>query len=224
MKKTINIMTFILLFLGANQSIGQIRFGALGGLNIANMKLNDLPSEAKQSSNISFQLGGIIEYGISESFGIQSGLFISGKGTKIEYKQEEGGISSTSKSSISPMYLEIPVNALYKIDLGASKLQLFAGPYLGLGIGGNIKSETSIKGLPTGDENESNTTNIKYGSSPDSDLKRLDLGLNFGIGFEVKNILIRGQYGLGLSTLDPRGSDIKNRVIGISVGYLFGGN
>ena len=51
-----------------------------------------------------------------------------------------------------------------------------------------------------------------------------DFGLNVGAGFQIEKISIRAQYGLGLSNLDPSGNsdmEIKNAVIGISLGYMF---
>jgi hypothetical protein len=55
---------------------------------------------------------------------------------------------------------------------------------------------------------------------------KFDYGLNIGAGFEVNNLQIRVQYSLGLNNLDPDNDsdfDTKNRVIGISLGYMFGG-
>lgn len=219
-------MTFILLFFAANQATSQIRFGALGGLNMANMKILGA-SEEDLKTKPSFNVGGVVEYNFSESFGIQSGLFLSGKGTRYEFTREEGGLSNSIKSSISPMYLEIPVNAMYKINLGTASIQLFAGPYIGIGVGGNVKSEVTTKGTVFGvpiNENETNTSDIKYGSSSDSNFKRTDFGLNIGAGVEFSKILIRAQYGLGLSNIDASNDAVHNRVIGISAGYMFGGN
>ena len=49
--------------------------------------------------------------------------------------------------------------------------------------------------------------------------------MNFGVGVNIKGFLISAQYGLGLANLtteDTGDTEMKNKVIGISVGYLFG--
>ena len=59
------------------------------------------------------------------------------------------------------------------------------------------------------------------------ELKRLDYGLTMGVGVEINSIQIGITYGLGLaniSTYVEYDSKINNRVLGISVGYFFGGN
>ena len=51
-----------------------------------------------------------------------------------------------------------------------------------------------------------------------------DFGLNFGACVQFESIVIRAQYGLGLTNLDPEGDsdfEMKNGVIGISLGYMF---
>jgi hypothetical protein len=110
-------------------------------------------------------------------------------------------------------YLEIPINAIYKIEVGSSKLCINAGPYLGYALSG----KTSI-----GEESES----LAVGSSDDDDLKALDYGFNIGAGIEINDAITIGlQYGLGLANLfidSDNGYKLNNRVIGISVGYMFG--
>jgi alpha-amylase/alpha-mannosidase (GH57 family) len=112
------------------------------------------------------------------------------------------------------MYLEIPVNALYRERFGSSRFQFFAGPYLALGVAGKQKITY---------RNETESNDIKFGNADDSKFTLLDVGVNVGAGIEMQRLLIRFQYGLSLMNLDPKGSEtaeIKHRVIGISVGYM----
>jgi hypothetical protein len=53
----------------------------------------------------------------------------------------------------------------------------------------------------------------------------MDLGINMGVGMEMDAIIVRIQYGYGLTNITKGGlnsDDIKNRVISFSIGYLFG--
>jgi hypothetical protein len=55
-------------------------------------------------------------------------------------------------------------------------------------------------------------------------LKPFDIGLNFGAGINIKGLMISAQYGIGLANLSPvtiGDSEMKNKVIGISISSLF---
>ncbi len=186
----------------------KFHFGARAGNNLANMTMEDIKdiSGVTTSLNKTFHFGGIVEYDISslsDIFCLESGLFLSWKGTEITYRDDAGMTVVT----ITPIYLEVPFNALYNVNFGASELQFFVGPYLGYIVAGKIK---------TGDKSE-----------PLHGLKPFDFGLNMGAGIKMDNILVRLQYGYGLRNLDPGGSssnEMKNRVISISIGCMFGEN
>jgi hypothetical protein len=209
MKKAICLFAAVLFLSVTTQSFAQLKFGAVAGLNFPSMSTKSLPSGVTKKTTVSFNLGGIAEYSLSDVYGLQSGLILSGKGLTIE--------QSPVKQSISPLYLEIPINAYYKLNVGNYKVHLFAGPYLAFGIGGRIET--------TGAGSSNKSADIKFGTATESDMKGTDLGLNIGAGMEVKNLLITLQYGMGLTNLDPQGAsenEFKNNVLGLSVAYIFG--
>ena len=78
-----------------------------------------------------------------------------------------------------------------------------------------------------GGESDSEEEDVEWGSDEENDdLKRLDFGLTMGAGVEISSIQIGLTYGLGLaniSSYNDNGNKINNRVLGISVGYKFGG-
>ncbi|MCX6272369.1 MAG: porin family protein [Bacteroidetes bacterium] len=125
------------------------------------------------------------------------------------------------KSNIN--YLEIPVNGLYKFGAGPAIIFIQAGPYLGYALSAKLKADEKIF------QNEDGTLTDKYdlkiGTDKEKDdLKPLDFGINVGAGVEFKGITFGLQYGLGLANISPYTEDdtkIKNKVIGISVGYKF---
>ena len=73
---------------------------------------------------------------------------------------------------------------------------------------------------------DKDSESLDIGSSDDDDLKALDYGFNIGAGIEINDAITIGlQYGLGLGNLSidtDNGYKLNNRVIGISVGYMFG--
>jgi len=65
-----------------------------------------------------------------------------------------------------------------------------------------------------------------WGSGEYDFLKRLDFGLTGGAGIEINFIQIDLSYGLGLANISSYTNDgdkINNRVLGIFLGYKFGG-
>jgi len=232
MKKIICLSTFVMFFLITSQSYAQLNLGLKTGLNISNMTVSGFTG-VTESSRISFHIGAIIEYSFTKSFSLESGLFLSGKGADFEVSQPiTNTITVTLNQTLSPLYIELPINAVYKVDLKPLKLLIYAGPYFGLAVSGNRTNEYSATGLPAGTslatllaqlgvQNE--TIGLKYGTDANSDLRRFDFGLNFGAGIELSNFLFRIQYGLGLTNLNPVSANnevIKNNVMSFSVGYL----
>lgn len=134
------------------------------------------------------------------------GLGLGNKGAKFTYP---GG-----KTTISILYLQIPVVAKYDFDLNEN-LGAFAalGPYYAVALGGKSKWEDGKEDL-------------NFGSGDGDDLRRGDYGIKFRIGCALKNKPITiGIHGdLGLRNLSPDGDDdfkIKNQTFGIQVGYIF---
>jgi hypothetical protein len=182
----------------------QIKFGPKAGLNLSTMTLKNSGIALDPKTLVGFHIGVLSEIPLEGNFVLQPALLFSSKGSKYSYYGTD--------ESISPSFIEIPVNAAYKFDLGNMKLVLNAGPYFAYGIGGKIKS---------GGESQS----IEFGSGDNADLKAFDYGLGLGAGLEITNFLISLNYEFGLANLIPgatEGSEAKSRVFGISVGYFFG--
>jgi len=218
MKNLMKLLFFVIALTMTMESFAQIRFGVKGGLNLANMVIND-PDEYQfydlaPKTIIGFHMGATAEFSFSEKFAVEPGLLLSTKGYKFE---EDGDVLSFNMN-----YLEIPINAIYKIDIGGAKILIKAGPYLGYAISGKWKASEAVLGY-YGDEKEQK---IKIGSDDSGDdIKPHDFGLNIGGGVEIKDITIVLQYGIGLANLSPytvHNTKLKNNVIGISVGYKFG--
>jgi hypothetical protein len=230
MKKTVSSLFAILMAFISIQVQGQIKFGVRAGMNLARMAIHNIPDGYDLKTFISFQTGGIAEYSINEVFALESGVLINGKGFKMEDKESSSGMTLKSTLTMTPVYLEIPVNASCKVNIGKAYLLFFAGPYLGIGLAGKVKLAFEATGLPNGVTLQSlgldnATEELSYGTSEDNDLKRTDLGITMGAGVGIKRFQIRGQYGLGFSNLIPAGQSddyAKNRVIGISIVYMFG--
>jgi hypothetical protein len=183
----------------------QVKFGPKAGLNLSTMKLSYMGVSIDPTMLVGFHAGLLSEITLSGNLCLQPAILYSTKGSKFSVMSEE--------LQISPSFIEIPVNIVYKFDLGSVKLFLNVGPYGAYGIGGKADS---------GGESE----DIVFGSEETDDMKPMDFGLNVGAGVEISNIIISANYGLGLANLAPvttEDEEMKTKVIGFSIAYLFGG-
>ena len=109
--------------------------------------------------------------------------------------------------------IDIPLTGKASYDIGSFKIYGAFGPYIGVALSGKYKTS------------DSPDYTLKWGSSSEDDLKRVDFGLVFGAGVEINAIQIGIAYNLGLMNISATtdgGSKINNRVLGISAGYWFG--
>jgi hypothetical protein len=194
----------ILLMVSFTDAQAQIKPGYIFGLNLSTVTLKTKGISSKPETPAGIHFGGFLEIPIKGNFALQPGLLLSAKGSNFK-------IDST-EFSLAPVYLEVPVMAVYSFGSDAVKISLFAGPYFACGIGGyKIESEGGFKYL-------------SFGSGENKDLKPFDIGLNFGAGVNIKGFMISAQYGIGLLNILPStttDSEIKNKVIEISISSLF---
>jgi hypothetical protein len=197
------IPAFLLVFAFTNMH-AQVKFGPEIGINLSTMTAKSMGISLDPKTLIGFHLGVMADVPLSGPISLQPGILYSAKGSKYKYFSEE--------ASISPGYIEIPVHVAYHLNIEKAQIFVFAGPYFGYGVGGKAKY---------GSESQS----LKFGSGESDDLKPFDVGIDLGAGVNLNGFLVSVQYGLGLANLSPVTTDnteMKNRVIGISVAYLLG--
>ncbi len=203
-----------------------------GGLNLANITKTKDGQTEKNNILPSFNVGVLGRLPITTMFSLESGLLLTGRGSKAETYFNGG--NDYVKTKFNPLYIEMPLNAVVKIPLEKESNVFFnAGPYVAVGIGGKSRQESKFGPLMT-----SSTSNIKFSNddpftSEEEDagydrLKRFDVGLNFGGGFQFGRIMLKANYGLGLtkinSTESNNNADDKNkyRTLSFSVGIPLG--
>jgi hypothetical protein len=209
MKNFLKFVLVVCLMFAITDTQAQMKFGPKVGLNLSTMTLKTMGISFDPKTLVGFNVGVVSEITLSDNLSLQPSVLYSAKGSKYSITILE----VTTDFEIAPSFIEIPVNAVYKFDLGSSKLFLNAGPYFAYGIGGKSKS---------GGE----SSDISFGSGENNDMKPFDFGLNFGAGIEIANLLISANYEFGLTNLAPITTDnteMKVKVIGFSVAYLFGG-
>ena len=192
MKKILMTVAFAALaVVGAN---AQVKFGARGGLNLANVatKYNDV--KVKTNIRPSFYVGGLAEFAFNDVVLMDAGLTYSNQG----FKAKEGGGKYIQHS------LNLPVWIKYDFEGFRPKAGLYAGYVLSSQLKENGKTETV----------KSDTYNhFDYG-----------IGLGAEYNLPNNGLFFEASYNWGLANLDKNGDSknyTNNRVIQIGVGYKF---
>jgi hypothetical protein len=202
-----------------------------GGLNLANItKTNDGQTE-KNNILPSFNAGVMGRVKLATMFSLESGILLTGHGSKAETYFTSGDYV---KTKFSPLYLQVPLNAVVIIPLEKESGIFFnAGPYIAMGIGGRSSSQSKFGPFMSNSSKSISFSNDDPFTSQEEDagynkLKRFDYGLNFGGGFQFKHVILKVNYGLGLakinSTESNNTSNDKNkyRTLSFSVGIPLG--
>lgn len=247
--KKLNIF-FALIFLACLtfSASAQIEIGIKVGGNLSNIHqdFKDSDEEMPTKMKVGFHVGLTSDIPINEMFSFQPGLLFTTKGYNYDLdelvEEDDNPVKSTNAVEVdgymrtSLNYIEIPLNIAFK----TGDLQIFAGPYLAVGIGGKHKADFSYS-IMGYEETEKYEIKLKpafgevdyeeLGEDEDA-FSALDYGLNFGVGYRLGPVLIQGAYSLGLGNITPKYKDdddndrsdykMTNRVITLSVSYFFG--
>ncbi len=203
-------------------TVGTTKWGLKAGVNLAKYSYGADDAENSETDHATnFHITGYLDLPLGgKMFSIQPGLSLQGKGAEY-FDNTILGNKIEQQENI--MWLEVPVNLVGKIPLGATGTNLFlgAGPYGAVGLAGEIKTENETT-------DQSTTQKIKFGDEDNNDAsrKRTDFGVNFLGGIQLSNgFNVGAGYGLGLTDLRPSGTggngQMTNRVLSFSVGYAF---
>jgi len=246
MKRLLASLPAIVLLAAATasaQTKPTFSLGVRGGANFARTTVDPASNQIGFASSTATTKSGIAAWQagivLNASFGklaLQPALLFSQKGEQLHYEQYQGGfagsygyeVASTSRTN----WLELPLNIVYT-PRSTHGLQVLAGPYVALGVGGRQCGTVSgnnpvgIVGYYSYPINE----RISYGSGTGN--RRFDAGLNFGLGYRQGPAQVQLSYSLGLVNLHSRGADYPatgayydfyqayNRVLQLTGTYFF---
>jgi len=228
MKKVFSVLLVTVIALSASAQKTYVQ----GGLNLANITKTNNGETEKNNMLPTFNVGLMHQFSLSNYAGIETGLLFTGKGSKAETYFAGG--NDYVKTKFNPLYLEMPVNFVLKIPVDKSSgFFVHAGPYAAVGVAGKSRSDSKV-GVIT----SSSSKNIKFSNDDPltteqedagyDKLKRFDFGLNFGGGFEFQHVILKANYGLGLTKINSTQSDNnandknKYRTVSFSVGIPIG--
>jgi hypothetical protein len=192
----------------AGITFGQTKFGIVAGPNFSSATVKNAAGNKETGDLVvGVRAGVTADLSLADEFYIGTGLLYAGKGNKT---------NDNLKTTLS--YLQLPINFLFKPEVGNGWLNLGAGPYVAYGLGGKHKGTVgNVSAEWKAFDDESNIIGGK--------LKRFDAGLGIVAGYEMKAGLYMGiNADLGLvNAYDNTDNDRswKNTSFGVSLGYKF---
>ena len=206
-----------------------------GGVNLANITKTTDGQTEDNNMLTTFNAGILSRFGLSKMVDLESGLLFTGRGSKAETYFTSGSTTDNYvKTKFNPYYIEVPLNLVVRVPLQKTHGLFFhAGPYAAIGVAGKSTTDQKLLGLSSHSENDIEFANDDPFTSRQEDasyykLKRFDFGLNVGGGFDLGKLLLKVNYGYGLtkinSTESNNASDDKNkyRTLSFSVGVPIG--
>jgi hypothetical protein len=208
MAKGLTVLVFLFL-IGCTGIKAQVRYGVRMAGGFAFQQVKSSTVRTTGGSVKTFNIYGFAQVPLKNDFWLSGALGIANKGSVVY----DDALTTTTHLT----YFEIPLSVIKKFAFeNTGVFFLGAGGYVAMGWKGRLEYETP--GSYTSDV-------IKYGK--DNDVKKIDTGLYFSTGFELRNRLVFNVgYSLGLNNIaslsqqDSGTSVVKNRVFSVGLGYL----
>lgn len=164
--------------------------GIKGGVNFSNF--TSMENIEDQSSRTGFSIGAFAQIPILDGFALQPEIAFNTKGSVGEYNI--AAFEGTARYNLN--YIDVPLLAVFKLGQSA---EIHVGPYIGLLLGNNIKTDV-VSGELNADDN----------------FKTLDYGLAGGFALNFSVISVGTRYNLGLNNVNDSNitdavlSDVRN--------------
>jgi len=226
------MMTIALLacsFLAGAQKV----VGLKGGINISNLA-NTFEAGVDESNNLQSFHAGITANFPALLFSFQPSLLVTGKGSQVTYGDPYSG-GDYFVTTTNPIYLEVP--ATFNLNLhfgGKTGVYAGAGPYFAMGFAGRQSTHGRNNGTDFShsekiDYSDDDPTTPAEEGAAYGRLKRFDYGLTVNAGAILAGLMVSAFYDFGFPQINSmsnagQNDNLKNRTLGFSVGFMFGGN
>jgi hypothetical protein len=224
--------------IGSVQAQTTFSLGPQVGLNVttATYSHNGVSFYDLRTAPLSRLEAGLVATMGSGHFLLQPALLYSQKGFVLK-----GTLLPTASPSSRPIaaqvtsqlnYLTLPLNFVYAQKADGEGFRLFGGGYIGLLLGGKRKVRDEYANTNSFASIYESESPIKPGNNStsitDFYAKRLDAGLQAGLGYQHRSALVQLTYSVGLTNpavpsppLPPESSpSYHNRALTISLAYL----
>jgi OmpA-OmpF porin, OOP family len=217
---------FLLCYSFIFSANAQLRTAIAGGARMSSVPGNSSPQwdslNHNYSSRTGFHFGLLAETHLfnSNSLYFQTGMYYSNKGRKFStnFDSTSSGITKVTGSQFVN-YMEIPLNVVFKKELGKKTRLIFGGgPYTSFLFSGR-ESKSVYYGNGTVDATENTSLKVPRSSGK---YKNMDFGVNALAGVEFGKLFITANFSRGLSqfyTANTNTGTFKNQVMGATIGF-----
>jgi len=232
MMVTKKLLSFIFLsFLAGGTCMAQVKGDIRAGVNFSNVVAKDRDGKVADTESVPGLYVGLgVNVPVWRDFSVHPAFVYARRGFKQHGDASHIGWGKDFEARSS--YLELPVDIVYSPKVGLGNLILGAGPYVGYGTGGKWKTEGPVL---IGDIMMEGQGSLKFqndlsyrGDQDYAYAKPWDYGWHAKVGYALfgkYSVQLEMQRSIG--NLDakwgnsPPDGDIKNKSMGISVGYTF---
>jgi hypothetical protein len=240
MKHVFSLVAGSLLLVSSAHAQVTFSFGPqVGILRSTLYDASDMPVDFRGRTGLEAGIRSVLQVG---HFAFQPSVLYVQRGAQRYDLPPLGGTSGGTRTNTRLDYLHAPLHLAYTQRANGQGLQVFAGPYLGVLLGGR-NEETYDNGNERGTGQvvvtTEHTTSFSSFASYMPDYKfyarRLDLGAQAGIGYRLGGALLQLSYSMGLRSLSPTefystngktfeadSPNYRNRSVQASLSYLFG--
>ena len=207
MRTFFSFLTAAFLGLGAVQAQVAVGFGPRLGGNVSSATFNFVDNASGPGGSFSSSRSSLMGFQVGLGASIGSGHWAVQPAVVFTQKGLKGAAQSTfdffgSPTTVNESYtarvnfLELPVNVVYALGSNGEGFQLFAGPYLAVGVGGTGDYDLKISTPGQEPETYSGSQGMEFGDrflepTPGNGsqlyvefrARRFDAGLNAGIGY-----------------------------------------
>ena len=204
------------------------------GANFSNMTGKANGETEDGDMLIGYRIGAGVEFGISEGFYINPGLYFLSRGAKGTVETPK--VTDYTMKVVSSTWLhnvEVPVHVGYRAAIAPSMaVSIQAGPWFSYGFLGKVSQKTTVTGegkladaarefAKTADDAVNKGDNNPYKTNPKL-LKPFDLGVGMQAGFEYRQfgVNLGFEYGL-LNTSAFENTKLNNMNFYVGLGYRF---
>ena len=210
---------FAVLFLTGSYICSAQEISIRGGFNLSQMRIKLGENIVSKNTSLmpGFQVGPIVAFPLNSALSLESGLLYSTKG----YKEiGDRTIDQKSLYRINIAYLDIPLGLRFSHQFRKTTFLINGGGYVAQALFGNILSKEDRNGT------EHIREKVNWGSQEGS-FRRLDYGLNLGLGMKFNSVLFGISYEHGIANIagnDRNTTKARNRCLGFYLSYLLWNN
>jgi hypothetical protein len=207
------------------------QLGPIGGVTYATQHIIDPSTAADTRHRWGIEAGALANWQSSGHWAAQAAVLYTQQGYRLAYYNAFTG--STATDDVRLNYLRLPLRLVFTQHASGQGVQLFAGPYAGILLGGNRRffypfNNSGYEGRVLV-ANDYGRDSARVRTAVYS--RRFDAGLQGGIGYRWGNALLQVGYTLGLvdvaatryqANVGPVHNPARTRSWQATVTYLLG--